>query len=87
MIPPTLVDQIYNLEGSVPSLDFQLSVNNQKSEGSITILTPIMIRKIPIANKSYFPLYLPHTKTYANTSCSVHLFLKEKKAPIYKTGA
>jgi hypothetical protein len=59
MIPPNTVDQIYQLEGSVASFDFQLSNNNQKSEGLLTIKTPIMIRNIPVINNIIYPLIIP----------------------------
>jgi hypothetical protein len=59
MIPPNTVDQIYQLEGSVASFDFQLSNNNQKSEGLLTIKTPIMIRNIPVINNTIYPLTIP----------------------------
>jgi hypothetical protein len=69
MIPPNTVDQVYKLEGSVASLDFQLSNNNQKSEGLLTIKTPIMIRNIPIINNiTSSRLIFPYTNTYVKTS-------------------
>jgi hypothetical protein len=72
MIPPNLVDQIYRLEGSVASLDFQLSNNNQKTEGLLIIKTPILSRNIPVINNITPPLIFPLTNTDDKTSFKVH---------------
>jgi hypothetical protein len=47
MTPPKRVDQIYKSDGSVPSLDFQLSVINQIHPGFIIITKPMMAKSIP----------------------------------------